>query len=85
MPDRIKYIPSRGKYQNCVFTPVLSRDGHYIVSKTRFKEDYAFVSTLDEIISYVKQGYGIRMNYQGSPASLVMPKSLIEQNPGLFD
>ena len=22
MPDRIKYIPSRGKYQNCVFTPV---------------------------------------------------------------
>ena len=55
------------------------------MSKTRFKEDYVLVSTLDEIISYVKQGYGIRMNYQGSPASLVMPKSLIEQNPGLFD
>ena len=25
MPDRIKYIPSRGKYQNCVFTPVVRR------------------------------------------------------------
>jgi hypothetical protein len=36
-------------------------NGKYVVSKTRFQRDYVYVS-LDEIPSYIAQGFRVRMS-----------------------
>ncbi|MDO4937761.1 MAG: hypothetical protein Q4E62_07585 [Sutterellaceae bacterium] len=80
----IRYVPSRGKAEGVIFQPQLTKSGEYVVSKTRFKEDYIYVTSYDEIIDYVKKGYGIRMGAEGFPASLVASATVMEQNPEKF-
>ncbi len=40
----------------------LKQDGKFIVSKIRFQEDYLFVDTLADAVSYLQQGYKVRVS-----------------------
>lgn len=82
--DSFRYVCQRGQYAGRVFYPHRTKDGRYIVSPDRFAKNYRYVETAEEIIESVKQGLSVRMSAQSGPASLVSPKTLMEQNPQLF-
>ena len=69
---------SRGKNQGIILTPHKYKDGHYVVSKTRYKSNQINVSSLHEVYEFFKKGYGVRMGnaeYKVSP-SLITPDSI---------
>ena len=73
---QIRYIPKIGKFAGLVHQPYKNSEGFYIVSKDRFKENYINVATIHEVHEYVKQGLGVRMQYEKNPASLIKLDSL---------
>lgn len=55
----------RGANAGTLLTPHRYADGTYVVSKTRFKEDYVYVHNLSEVSQYLSRGYKLRMSNQG--------------------
>ena len=80
----IKVIGNRGANAGRIFTPHRTKDGTYIVTKTRFQKDYVYVHTADEIIENVKAGMGVRMSAAGGPASLFSAERIRKENPEIF-
>lgn len=68
---QIRYISKRGNNKGKIYKPHIFKDGNYIVSKTRYKEDYVPVGTEEELIKYIKKGYGVRMSCDGKSPSLI--------------
>lgn len=58
----IHSIVARGKDAGLVLHPHLYPDGSYVVSKSRFEDDYVKVRELSEIGSWVRKGYSLRMS-----------------------
>lgn len=74
----IKYTIKSGKKVGVVCGPHKTKNGTYIVSKTRFKEDYVEVSSFDEIIAYLDKGFKVRVSgiTESTAPSLVSKQSL---------
>jgi hypothetical protein len=60
----IHSIVSRGKDAGLVLHPHLYPDGSYVVSRSRFEDDYVKVGSLPEIASWLAKGYSLRMSNQ---------------------
>ncbi|OQX35382.1 MAG: hypothetical protein B0D91_10975 [Oceanospirillales bacterium LUC14_002_19_P2] len=58
----ISYTIKRGKNVGAVCEPHKTQAGKFIVSKTRFKEDYIYVDTYDEILDHLKKGFKVRVS-----------------------
>jgi hypothetical protein len=71
---------TRGKNKGKTLRPHRHPDAEnrFVVTKTRFKEDYIYLNTLVEVLPYLKRGYGLRMSIPDSnvPASLIIPASI---------
>ncbi|RWM88949.1 MAG: hypothetical protein EOR84_25625 [Mesorhizobium sp.] len=70
---------SRGKRMGELLFPHKHEDGTYVVSKTRFEDDYVRVGNESEILSWLEKGFGLRMSNpdKGIKApSLIMPESI---------
>lgn len=68
----------RGKKAGELLVPHLYKDGCYVVSMTRFEEDQIRVGTIEEVISYIRKGYKLRMSSPDHSAgpSLISPGSI---------
>jgi len=68
----------RGKKAGALLVPHLYKDGCYVVSMTRFEEDQIRVGTIEEVISYIRKGYKLRMSDPDHPIgpSLISPSSI---------
>ena len=73
----------RGATQNQAKTPHRRPDGTYIVSMDRFAKNYIYVKRYDELVKYIRDGYGVRMSVNGGPASLISSATILAQNPQL--
>ncbi|WP_417507833.1 hypothetical protein [Marinomonas gallaica] len=58
----ISYTTPRGKYQGLIQRPHLHQNGKYVVSKTRFKEDYIYVDSINDVKKYLDLGYKVRVS-----------------------
>lgn len=70
---------SRGANVGQILFPHIHEDGTFIVSKTRFEDDYVHLSNPNEILSWLEKGYGLRMSNPGEgikAPSLIAPKSI---------
>ena len=69
-------IVQRGKNAGIRVTPHKYRDGKYHVA--REKEDSPVRVDADEVKSYIRRGYGLRMGNRlaGHPPGLFMPQSI---------
>lgn len=67
-------IASRGARAGKLLFPHRHEDGTYVVSKTRFEEDYVRLMREDEILHWLEKGYGLRMS---NPAQGIKAPSLI--------
>jgi len=63
---RLTYVVTRGREKGAVLTPHKGEDGKYVASPTRFKKDYVKVERVEDLISLMQKGYGVRMNNQDS-------------------
>jgi len=54
--------------------PHKHEDGSYVVSKTRFEDDYVRVASESDILPWLEKGYGLRMS---NPAKGIKAPSLI--------
>ena len=59
---KITAIVSRGKQKGEVVTPHIHKDGMYVVSPSRFKDDYIRVPTLEAFAAEVRKGLKGRMS-----------------------
>jgi hypothetical protein len=77
---RIHSIVSRGKDAGLVLYPHRYPDGFYVVSRSRFEEDYVKVGSLSDIAAWIANGYSLRMsNPEESPRRgpvLIAPGSI---------
>lgn len=73
---RIEYEVKRGKETGMVLSPHKYKDGKYVVSKTKNREDYVRVSTVGEVLEHVQQGYSVQMGGKGRAPSLISAKKL---------
>jgi hypothetical protein len=79
---RITARTKRGPKTGETLTPHLHRDGKYVVSETRFKEDHIYLDTLEEVASHIEAGFHVRMSPEVGKraASLMSPASIkVEQ------
>ncbi len=70
---------SRGSNRGQILVPHAHEDGTYVVSKTRFEDDYIHVSDPGQILPWLEKGYGLRMSNpdEGIKApSLIAPQSI---------
>ncbi|MGB3875147.1 MAG: hypothetical protein WA980_04785 [Shinella zoogloeoides] len=70
---------SRGANAGELLFPHQHEDGTYVVSKTRFEDDYVRLIRAVEILPWLEKGYGLRMSNpaKGIKApSLIMPESI---------
>lgn len=77
--QKLTYTVTRGNAAGTVLTPHVHADGQFVVSKTRFKEDYIRINQESELPEWLAKGYSIRMSDPDSPnypPSLVSPKSI---------
>ncbi|WP_262967079.1 hypothetical protein [Methylobacter psychrophilus] len=58
---KLEYRVIRGKNKGKILTPHKFKDGHYVVSKTRFKSDHIMMSSIIEVYDHLKKGYRVRM------------------------
>lgn len=58
----IHSVVSRGKDAGLVLYPHLYPDGSYVVSRSRFEDDYVKVGSLPEIAPWIAKGYSLRMS-----------------------
>jgi hypothetical protein len=70
---------SHGARSGELLFPHKHEDGAYVVSKTRFEDDYVRLANETEILPWLEKGYGLRMSNpdKGIKApSLVTPESI---------
>ncbi|GAM70760.1 hypothetical protein JCM19236_2704 [Vibrio sp. JCM 19236] len=58
----LTYVTRIGKNKGQIQIPHKHANGMYVVSKTRFKEDYVYVKTINEILDHLQKGYKLRMS-----------------------
>ncbi|MDW1798134.1 hypothetical protein [Vibrio sp. Vb2297] len=58
----IYYVTKRGKNKGVIQKPHIHKNGKYVVSKTRFEEDYIFVDNYSEIKIHLEQGFKVRVS-----------------------
>ena len=75
---KLIYIAKTGKFAGKEYYPHLHQDGYYVVSPTRFENDYIRVKTLDEVYENFKEGLKVRMSHNRISPSLISPKSIKE-------
>lgn len=80
--SRVFAIGLRGATKDQVMVPVRASRGEnagtYVVSLTRFADDQIRVRTMDEVMEWVRKGYGVRMAPLGrsSPSNLFSSASI---------
>jgi len=70
---------SRGANLGELLLPHEHEDGSYVVSKTRFEDDYVRIAKETDILPWLEKGYGLRMSNpdKGITApSLISPESI---------
>lgn len=70
---------SRGANTGELLFPHPHEDGSYVVSKTRFEDDYVRLTRQAEILSWLEKGYRLRMSNPAkgiNASSLIMPESI---------
>ncbi|CAM3158562.1 hypothetical protein [Vibrio rarus] len=69
----LTYITRSGKNQGQIQVPHKHSNGKYVVSMTRFAEDYIYIDSIEDILGYLQKGYKVRMSGRDikTPASLV--------------
>ena len=55
----------------------MHKNGHFVVSHTRFKVDYVHVWDEADIETYLEQGLSLRMSAPGTSPSLIRPDSIL--------
>ena len=78
MSLQITAVISRGRNKGTLLTPHRYQEGFYVISKSG--NTVAFrrqVSNLDDLPTWIAQGYGVRMSGPGVVPSIYMPKSLV--------
>ena len=73
---RLHAFVSRGPKTGTILYPHKHRDGRYVVSITRFEQDYIYVCEAHELLTWLERGYRLRMSNKGGgvPApSLIEP------------
>lgn len=76
---------SRGARAGELLFPHKHEDGSYVVSKTRFEDDYVRVANESEILPWLEKGYRLRMSNpdRGITApSLITPESIFRPVAG---
>ncbi|WP_323760483.1 hypothetical protein [Maricaulis sp.] len=77
MTIRIFARKSRGADAGLLLEPIRDKNGKFIVSETKFAEDYIFVDTLQDVVEHIRAGYKVRMKSpRGGPPSLISPSSI---------
>ena len=80
----ITAVKKRGNNQGTILMPHRYGGGFYLVSKGglggNLKESAIPVRNLNELTSWISQGYGVRMSGPGVPPSIYMPNSLVLGN-----
>jgi hypothetical protein len=72
----IHYTVTRGANAGTTLRPHVE-NGCYIVSRSRFRQDYTFVPAHEPLEPYLRKGYSPRMSQgPGMPASLIAPASI---------
>jgi hypothetical protein len=73
----LTYTINKGLNQGKKLYPHRNKEGFYIASFTRFKKNYVYVRTEEELLDLIKKGYKIRMSNprEGIPPSLVIINS----------
>lgn len=78
MSLQITVVVSRGKNKGTLLTPHRYQEGFYVISKggntLAFRKQ---VWNIDDLPTWVSQGYGVRMSGPGVAPSIYMPKSLV--------
>lgn len=77
-PDLHAFV-SRGANAGELLFPHQHEDGSYVVSKTRFEDDYVRLARPAEILPWLEKGYGLRMSNPAkgiNAPSLIMPESI---------
>lgn len=76
---KIEYTIKSGKNAGVICVPHKTKDGFYIVSKTRFKEDYINVGSKEAILPYLDRGYHLRVSglHVRTAPSLISKESLV--------
>ena len=76
----LQYVVKRGKGAGTVLTPHKHEDGMFVVSRTRFESDYIRVSSVNQAVALINEGYSVRMSNLASAThrapSLIAPASL---------
>ena len=78
MTYRVTATITRGAKKGVPLVPHRHADGKYVVSESRFKDDYIYLGSIDEVVEHVRAGYKLRMSpADGSAAaSLISPGSI---------
>lgn len=80
---RLFSVVKRGRSAGTRLTPHLYDGGYFVVSKSRFEEDYIKVKEESEILRYLSKGFSIRMSNLKVPShrapSLIAASSVQEE------
>lgn len=74
--DALHAFKNRGEDAGMRMTPHLHKDGCYVVSPTKFKQDYIRVRAEEPLEEYLGRGLSLRMSAEGRSPSLVSPASI---------
>ncbi|WP_120010071.1 hypothetical protein [Teichococcus vastitatis] len=74
--DRLHAFVQRGKNKGLKLTPHVHEDGCYVVSPTRYEEDYIRVPADQPLERYLQQGLRLRMSAPIHGNSLIVPTSI---------
>ena len=78
MSLQITAVVSRGKKKGTLLTPHRYQEGFYTISKGGNKLVFRKqVWNLDDLPTWIAQGYGVRMSGSDVAPSIYMPKSLV--------
>lgn len=78
-PPHLHAFVSRGPKAGTILYPHRHRNGHFVVSMTRFEKDYIEVADPNELLGWLEKGYRLRMSNKsaGIPApSLIEPGAI---------
>jgi hypothetical protein len=75
--SEFSYLVTDGADAGQMLTPHVHRDGCYVVSMTRFAEDYVRVPSGEPLLPWVQRGFSVRMSAPGRAPSLIHPTSIV--------
>ncbi|WP_150523136.1 hypothetical protein [Roseibium sediminis] len=79
MTVKLHAFVSRGAHLGELLYPHLHDDGTYVVSMTRFEEDYIRINDPADILPWLEKGYRLRMSNPDKgirAASLIKPEAI---------